>query len=139
MKAMMRLVLMGILLVLLAACGTSSMEPSSQLVQRALTLQLSQIQQHLSQQLQSSAPRSFEIDRLVIKEKQPLVIGDLPAYQVRGSYDLTIQLPRKRITQQHNPFEVYLQRQQEGKTWRLALPQSSGKDTNKVWRTYSIQ
>jgi hypothetical protein len=136
---MVRLVLTGILLLLLSACGNTGMEPSNQLVQKALALQLSQVQQQLSQQLQSAAPRSIEINRLAIAKQQPLVIDDLPAYHLQGSYDLTVKFPSRRVTQKHNPFEIYLQRQKEGKTWRLALPQSSGKDSKPVWRTYLIQ
>ena len=139
---MVRLVLTAILLMLLTACGTVGLEPSSQLVQRALALELSQTQQQLSQQLHTSGrpqPPSFEINRVVITQQEPLVIQNLPAYHVQGTYDLTIQLPKRRVTQQQNPFEVYLQRQKEGKTWRLALPQSTGKNSEPVWLTYLIQ
>jgi len=41
-SVMVRLILTAILLVLLTACGTVGLEPSSQLVQRAITLQLEQ-------------------------------------------------------------------------------------------------
>lgn len=138
---MVRLFLTAILLGLLTACGTVGLEPSSQLVQRAIALQLSQTQQQLSQQLQPyirpQLPK-FEINQLVITEQKPLVIQDLPAYRVRGTYDLTIEQSRRRVTQQQNPFEVYLQRQKEGKTWRLALPHEGGKNTEPTWLTYLI-
>lgn len=137
-----RLVLTVILLALLTACGTVGLEPSSQLVQRALALQLSQTQQQLSQQLQLSGrpqqPPSFEINRVVITQQEPLVIQNLPAYHVQGTYDLTLKLSRRQVNQQQNPFEVYLQSQKEGKTWRLALPQFTGKDTKLTWLTYLI-
>ena len=138
---MVRLVL-TILLLLLTACTTVGLEPSSQLVQRALALELEQTQQQLNQQLYSSErpqPPSFEINRVVITQQEPLVIQDLPAYHVKGTYNLKLKLPGRQVNQQQNPFEVYLQRQKEGKTWRLALPQSIGKDTNPVWRTYLIE
>ena len=135
---MMRLVLSMILLGLLTACGTSRLEPNSQLVQRAIALKFEQTQQQLSQQ-QGVDFKVFEINRVAITQQEPLVIQDLPAYHVRGTYNLTVSLPRRQVTQQQNPFEVYLQRQKEGKTWRLALPQSTGKDIAPVWLTYSIQ
>lgn len=134
---MVRLVLTAILLGLLTACGTAGLEPNSQLVQRAIALQLEQTQQQLSQQLGLDF-KGFEINRVAITQQEPLVIQDLPAYHVRGSYDLTLKLPRRRVTQQQNPFDVYIQRQKEGKTWRLALPQSTGKDTAPAWRTYLL-
>ena len=138
---MVRLILTAILLVLLTNCGTVGLEPSSQIVQRALALQLEQTQQQLNKELHSSGrsePPRFEINQVVINEHLPQVIQNLPAYRVRGTYDRTVHLPKRRVTQQQNPFVVYLQRQKEGKTWRLALPQSTGNEAV-TWRTYLIE
>ncbi len=132
---MVRLIFTAIMLVLLAGCGTG-LEPSSKIVQRALALQLEQTQQQLSQQLDLKV-NSFEINSVAISQQQPLKIQDLTAYHVQGNYNVTLKLPRRRVTQQ-NPFDIYLQRQKEGKTWRLAIPQSSGKGTSPTWRTYLI-
>ncbi|MBV8884237.1 MAG: hypothetical protein JO235_09610 [Chroococcidiopsidaceae cyanobacterium CP_BM_RX_35] len=127
--------LTAILLGLLTACGIGGLEPSRQVVQQGLAkfneviaLQLSQTQQQ----------PSFKIKHLVIAEQQSLVVQDLSVYRVRGTYDLTIMSLKRRQTQQHNSFELYLQRQKEGKTWRLLLPQSTGKDSTPVWLSYSI-
>lgn len=138
---MVRLILTAILLALLSACGTVGLEPSSQLVQRAIALQLEQTQQQLSQQRRESGRTqipSFEINRAVITKQEPLVIQNLPAYHVQGTYDFTLKLPRRQVNQQQNLFDIYLQRQKEGKTWRLALPQFTGKDSKPVWFTYLI-
>lgn len=132
---MVRLIFTAIMLVLLTACGIGT-EPSSKIVQRAIALQLEQTQQQLSQQLDLKV-NSFEINRVAISQQQPLKIQDLPAYHVQGNYNVTLKLPRRRVTQQ-NPFDIYLQHQKEGKTWRLAIPQSSGKQTTPTWRTYLI-
>lgn len=135
---MVRLVLTVILLGLLTACGTARLEPSSQLVQRAIARQLEQTQQQLSQQFGLDF-KGLEINRVAITQQEPLVIQDLPAYHLRGTYDLTLKLPGRQVNQQQNPFDVYIQRQKEGKTWRLAIPQSIGKDTAPAWRTYLIK
>jgi hypothetical protein len=132
---MVRLIFSAIMLVLLTACGTG-LEPSSKIVQRALALQLEQTQQQLSQQLDLKV-NSFEINSVAISQQQRQKIQDLPAYHVQGNYNVTLKLPRRRVTQK-NPFDIYLQRQKEGKTWRLAIPQSSGKGTSRTWRTYLI-
>lgn len=133
---MVRLIFIAIMLVILTACSTG-LEPSSKIVQRALALQLEQTQQQLSQQLDLKV-NSFEIDSVAISQQQRQKIQDLPAYHVQGNYNVTLKLPRRRVTQQ-NPFDIYLQRQKEGKTWRLAIPQFSGKGTNSpTWRTYLI-
>ena len=137
---MVRLVLIAILLVVLTACGTVGLEPNRQLVQRALALEIEQTQQQLSQQLHSfdrNQPPNYEINQVVITQQEPLAILNLPAYHVQGTYNLTLKSQRQ-VNQQHNPFELYLQRQKEGKTWRLALPQSTGKDIAPTWRTYLI-
>lgn len=135
---MVRLVLTGILLVLLSACGTSGMTPNNQLVQKGLALQLEQTQQQLSQKLGLNV-KGFEIKRVKITQQEPLEIQDLPAYHLKGTYNLTMRLPKRRVTQQQNPFDIYLQRQKEGKTWRLAQPKFTDSDTQPTWFTYLIQ
>lgn len=125
----------------LTACGTSKpslgLAPSKQLVQKAITLQVSQTQKQLTQQLQSSAS-SFEITRVAMKQLEPLFLGGLPAYHILGNYSLKIQLPEQQTTQQKNSFDVYLQRQKQGKTWRLVVPEDNGKSDKATWRTYLI-
>lgn len=126
-----RLVLI-VLVGLLTACSGVGIEPNKELVQKAIALQMQQTQQQLQQQV-----RDLEIKHVKIAQKQPITIQDLPGYRVKGTYDLKIKLAKQQLSQQQNPFEVYLQRQKEGKTWRLALPQFS---TNGVpsWLTYLI-
>lgn len=134
---MRRLILIG-LLVLLSACGASGMSPSNQVVQRGLALQLKQTQQQLSKQLNLDV-KEFEIKRVKITQLSPLEIQNLPAYHVKGRYDMTMQLPKRRLSQQHNSFDIYLQRQKEGKTWRLAIPKAADNDTQTTWFTYLIE
>lgn len=137
-----QLIWTGILLWLLTACGTPRLEPSNQLVHKAITLQLSLAQKQLTQQLYPSElpqPAKFKITRLVVKDQEPLKIQNLPTYHVQGTYDLTIKLSTQRVTQQQNPFDIYLQRQSEGKTWRLLLPYLTGKDAQPTWSTYLIR
>lgn len=130
---MVRLILIG-LLVLLSACS-SGITPSNKLVQRGLALQLKQTQQQLNKQLGLDV-KEFEIKRVKVTQLSPLEIQNLPAYHVQGTYDITMQLARQ--IKQHNSFDIYLQRQKEGKTWRLALP-IKGDDNQLVWSTYLIQ
>ncbi len=126
---------------MLSACGTNTptlgLAPTKQLVQKAIALQVSQTQQQLNQRLQS-LPSTFDITQVKLKQIEPFFIGDLATYRVLGTYSLTIALQKQRVTQQNNLFDIYLQRQKEGKTWRLAVPQAiaQGKPTN--WRTYLI-
>ncbi|MFN6559862.1 MAG: hypothetical protein RMY28_008640 [Nostoc sp. ChiSLP01] len=127
-----------ILLILLTACGSIGLVPTSELVQKAIALELEQTQQKLSQQLDLDF-QGFEIKRLSISQEQPLTIENLPAFRVQGTYDLIVKLPKRRLTQPKKPFNLYLQIQQEGKTWRLLLPDKGSKDTQPIWRSYLIQ
>ncbi|MFH7029241.1 MAG: hypothetical protein ACHBN1_28560 [Heteroscytonema crispum UTEX LB 1556] len=134
---MVRLVLTAILLVLLTGCGGIGL-PTNQLVQKAIAFQLEKTQQQLSQQLDLDF-RGFEIKRLSIKQQESLTIQNLPTYRLQGTYDLIFKLPKRQLTQPKKPFEVYLQVQKEGKTWRLLLPEKDSKDNKSVWRSYIIQ
>lgn len=130
-QGMWRFILI-VLVALLSACSSVGMEPNRELVQKAIALQMQQTQQQLQQQV-----RDLEIKKVNIAQKQPISIQDLPGFRVKGTYDLTIKLPKQKLTQQKNPFEVYLQRQKEGKTWRLALPQFNTEGVSS-WFTYLI-
>lgn len=131
-------VLAILLTVLLVACSPLAVAPSNQLVQQALALELTQTQQELHQQLRLDHPEDQpEISRLVIQEMTPLVIQGLQSFHVRGTYNLTVHLSDRRVTQSQNPFDLYLQRQPEGKTWRLAHYVPEGED-GPTWLTQLI-
>lgn len=122
----------AILFVLLTACS-GGMQPSNKLVQSAIALQLEQTQQQLSKQLGVDF-QGLKVEHVKIEQREPIEIQSSPAYHVRGTYDLKLKLPRT-LTQKQNAFDVYLQRQQEGKTWRLLIPQ---KDPS-TWLSYLIR
>lgn len=117
----LRVILAVILASLLTACGASGV-PNTALVKKAIALQVSQTQQEISQQLRLDPPK-VEVDRVQIRTRSPLTIQNLTAYQIEGTYDFTLKLGDRKVAQKDNPFEVYLQRQSEGKTWRLAEQQ----------------
>ncbi|NDJ19119.1 hypothetical protein GS601_17805 [Myxacorys almedinensis A] len=122
---------------LLTACGGNSGVPKN-LVGKAIALQVGQTQQQLSQQLKLSLPKSaLNIDRVNIATQTPVTIQDLPSYKVTGTYDFTLKLKTREATQSDNPFEVYVQRQREGKTWRLAQQQTNENGTG--WVTWLIE
>ena len=134
---MVRLFVTVILVGFLAGCGSVGLLPTTQLVQKAIALQVDQTQQQLNQKLDLDF-QGFEIKRLKIQQEQPLTIQSLPAFRVLGTYDLILNLPKRQLKQLQQPFEVYLQIQQEGKTWRLLLPEQDNHDAHKSWRSYLI-
>lgn len=141
-RLIVSIVFIGIFTIVLTACGTNTpslgFAPSKQLVEKAIALQVSQTQQRLTQQLQSSIA-NYEITRVKLKQLEALFVEDLPTYHIRGTYNLRFNLSQQRVTQENNPFDVYLQRQNEGKTWRLAIPQDSNQGIRGRWLTYLIR
>ncbi len=135
---MVRFLVTTVLLVLVTACGSVGLLPTSELVKKAIALGLEQTQQELSQKLELDF-QGFEIKQLKIAEEKPLTIQNLPAFRVKGKYDLILKLPQRQLTQLQQPFELYLQIQQEGKTWRLLLPDKNSKASQPIWRSYLIQ
>lgn len=127
---MWRLIL--VLVLLLTACSGAGTEPSKEIAQRAIALQARLFQQQLQQKVDK-----LDISQVNITQKQPLSIDKLAGYQIQGTYDFTISLPKQRLSQHKNPFDIYLQRQKEGKTWRLALPKVA-KNGVFTWLTYAI-
>jgi hypothetical protein len=134
---MIRLLVTAILLALLTGCGNIGLLPNTQLVEKAIALQVEQTQQQLNQKLDLDFS-DFEIKHLKIRQEKPLTIENLPAFRVRGTYDLILHLPKRQLTQHQQPFEVYLQIQQEGKSWRLLLPQQQNQESQGNWRSYLI-
>ncbi|MBE9201634.1 MULTISPECIES: hypothetical protein [unclassified Nodularia (in: cyanobacteria)] len=134
---MVRLFVTVILLGLLMGCGSIGLLPNTQLVKKAIAFQVEQTQQQLNEKLDLDF-QGFEIKRLKIQQEQPLTIQSLPAFRVRGTYDLILNLPKRQLKQLQQPFEVYLQIQQEGKSWRLLVPALDSQDSPKTWRSYLI-
>lgn len=136
-KRIVRAIGIVLLVGLLTACAAVGPLPSKQLVERAIALELAQTQQQLSQQLRLDADSTVKIDRIRIAKESPLLIDDLQAFQIQGTYNYTLTLPKRQISRQDNPFEVYLQRQKEAKTWRLARLQTD-ETGEPVWVTQRI-
>lgn len=134
-------ILSTILIFLLSACSTPTppieFAPDGEIISKAIAFQVSQTQQRLSQQLNASRPQ-IEIAQINVKKIEPIVVGNLPAYHLKGTYNLTLTLPRQRVTQKNNRFDLYLQRQVEGKTWRL-LRREASSSGEAQWSSYLIQ
>ena len=106
---------------LLTACGSTGQKPSKDVVQHAIALQLEQTQQLLSEQLRlDTDPAKIQVNRVKIAQQTPLQIQNLQSYRIKGNCDFTVKLPKRAVVQKNAPFEIYLQSQIEGKTWRLA-------------------
>ncbi|MDX2232607.1 MAG: hypothetical protein NW220_23460 [Leptolyngbyaceae cyanobacterium bins.349] len=135
---MVRIICAIALALLLSACNSLGQLPGKDLVAQAIAIQLNQAQQELSQQLRLDDPLpEVTINRVAIATQTPLKINNLAAFHITGSCDYTIKLSHRSIAQRHIPFETYLQRQSEGKTWRVAFPKAIEAD-EVTWVTQRI-
>ncbi|MBW4520852.1 MAG: hypothetical protein KME16_14260 [Scytolyngbya sp. HA4215-MV1] len=139
-KVLLRSLLLLVLIGFLSACGTAGIPPSKQIVKRAIALQVSEAQTLLTEELRLhyNRPPSLNISQVSVQEQIPLVIQDLPAYHLRGTYTVTLKFPNRQVTQQDNGFDLYLQSQKELKTWRLARLQATEEETSPQWVTQLI-
>jgi hypothetical protein len=137
-----RSLLAFILIILLNACSTATppleFAPDGEIIQKAIALGLEQTEKHLSQKLNTSRPE-FEIGQINVKKIEPVVVGNLPTYHLQGTYDLKLTLPRQKVTQPKNRFDLFLQRQVEGKTWRLLKRETRQNSTEIQWSSYLIR
>ncbi|MGK7901616.1 MAG: hypothetical protein AB4352_09415 [Hormoscilla sp.] len=123
---------------LLVACSINGPTPNQQLVTKAIALQLSLTQQQLKEQLHLDRPTREQIERLRITKREPLVVQNLLAFHIQGFYDYTMKMSSEgQVTQRQNPFDLYLQRQIEGKSWRL-LRRQANDNGESVWYSYFI-
>ena len=144
-----------LLLTLLTACGGNTppkgLAPGKDIVKHAIARQLTLTEDRLTAQLDQAFPTNFTIQNLNIKTLNPVYIADLATYQISGTYTLKLNLPRQEVTQEKNQFEIYLQRQAEGKTWRLLIRDNdfSASNTNEnkeedteekvtAWKSYLV-
>lgn len=140
-RLIVSVILIVILWVALTACGANTpplgLAPNQQWVKKAIALQVNQTQQRLTQQLQSAPPK-IEITQVILKQLEPLFLDNLATFHIWGTYSFKVKLPSQQLPPQQRPFDVYLQRQPEGKTWRLVVPERIDHNTPVSWRTYLI-
>jgi hypothetical protein len=141
-KRGLKVILVIALMALLTACSAPTppfgLAPGGEIVQKAIALQIKQSQQQLSEQLQATNPIS-QITRISVQQIEPLYLGKLPTYHLTGTYNLNLNLGDRQITQKQNEFDIYLQRQKEGKTWRWLKRLASDSDATPQWLSYLIR
>lgn len=131
-----------ILLVAIAACQNQTapreFTPDGAIVKKAIALQLERAQRQISQQLQAPMPR-FEIAKVNVDRIDPVIVSNLPTYHLRGNYQLHLYQHSQSRTQKRNPFDLYLQRQSEGETWRLLIKTPQQGNRPEQWASYKVE
>ena len=137
----MRLLAIVILMSLTACAGATSapleFAPNGDIIQQAIAQQLHQQLNPLSQQLNTTHP-DLDIGQINVKNIESIVISELPTYHLQGTYNVKLILPHQIVEQKSNHFNVYLQRQAEGKTWRLLSKDPNASDEMQ-WKSYLIK
>ncbi|MDR9405512.1 MAG: hypothetical protein RI580_18995 [Halothece sp. Uz-M2-17] len=144
----LKLIFIVLLVVELTACGGNTppkgLAPGRDIIQHAIARKLTLTEDRLTTQLDRSTPTDFEVKNLKVTTLNPLYIADLPTYEVSGTYTLKLILPRQEVTQEKNEFDIYLQRQAEGKTWRLLVPDQTASQSTETqesvtaWISYLV-
>ncbi len=128
-------------MVLLTACSNNTppkeLAPDGSIITKAIAIELNLSQKELNDHLIASKPE-LDISNINVGKLETLYIDNLPGYHLQGTYNLKIKLPHQEVTQKKNPFELYLQRQIEGKTWRLIRRESRDQDKSPQWFSYLV-
>jgi hypothetical protein len=136
---MLRRLLAGCLTVLLTIGMVSCdrLNPNADLPLEVALLRQAQLgQEQLLGQLRLDPAPILHVRHIRVQSRRDLLIQEFPSYAVRGVYDLDVEFPQRTLTRQRQPFEVFLQPQAEGTTWRLARLDDTVNPPQ--WRTYLL-
>ncbi|WP_040656522.1 lipocalin/fatty-acid binding family protein [Rubidibacter lacunae] len=131
-----------VLALMLVACGSGTpplgFAPGKGLVRQAIALQLQLTGDRLARQLDAERPAAI-VRRVRIRDMEPVYVASLPTYHVRGTFALKLDLPQQPVEQTNNDFDLYLQRQSEGKTWLLLSRQTADSENEAQWTSYLLK
>lgn len=127
---------------LLVACGSGD-RPTATIIERAIALQVAQVQQDLGQQLYGARAATVEpprvsLKRVTVTQRSPLQIEQANAYRVQGTVDLTLEFADHAVTQRQTGFEVYLQHPSPEDGWQLARRPTGELDGSDRWQLTAI-
>ena len=96
--------------------------PSPQIIEKAIVMQLEQKYDRVTKKLDTKKPK-YKITNIKVNKIEPTIKFSLPTYHLEGKYKLTIKNDRKKSKKVTSSFQIDLQRQSAGQTWRLIIPQ----------------
>ena len=110
--------------------------PPPQIIEKAIVMQLELKYDRVSKNLTTKKPQ-YKITNIKVDKIEPTVKFDLPTYHLEGKYQLRIKNDRRKSKKIASNFQVDLQRQSSGQTWRLIT--SSNYQQNIKYYSYKIQ
>lgn len=127
---------LGILLLSMTGCqsGQAPKEfaPDGTIIARTMRMELRQYYRGLSQTL-AAKPPELALKNIQVKQLDSFFLKGLPVYHVQGTYDLDLKFTTRTETRKQNSFDLHLQRQTEGKTWRSLKKVPAG------WQSFVIK
>lgn len=120
-----------LVVMLLSGCG-SAVQPPRRVVLDALALQIRLTQDQVAQALRLEPAGLPEVSRVRVEEQQPITIGEARGLRLSGRFDWRLAEDPIRVD---SPFELYLQRGERGRSWRLARPLAVEQDGTQAWIT----
>ena len=133
-RALLSLLLVGLILVGLSACSVSD-RPSRGVLLSALGQQIQLTQTAIAQSLDLQASGVPEVSRVRIEEQESLRIGEQKGVHLTGRFDWRLPGDAVKVD---SPFELFLERGDRGESWRLALPSGSDDGSSQTWITYPL-
>lgn len=110
---------------LLLGCGNSlpplEFSPSPDIIEKAIRIQLDQKYEQISEQLNTDKAE-FKITKINVSQIKPTIQLKLPTYHLEGNYQLIFQKGKSKRKKIINNFQIDLQPQSAGQTWRIIIP-----------------
>ena len=76
----------------------------------------------VSQKLDTKKPK-YKITNIKVNKIEPTIKFSLPTYHLEGQYKLILKNDRTKQKKVISTFQIDLQRQSAGQTWRLIIPE----------------
>lgn len=129
--------LAGVILALaLLLCGcTGAGQPPRAVLLDALGVQIQLTQGAIAEALALAPAGTPELNRVRVERQQAVRIGEARGLRLAGRFDWRLPGDPIRVD---SPFELYLQRGEQGQSWRLALPSGSRDGATQEWLTYPL-
>lgn len=94
--------------------------PNPSIIEKALTFKLEHQQDSLSRQLRQKKPE-FTLTQINVTKIEPTILFNLPTYHLEGTYKIILEKNTYKKRLINNTFNLDLQRQARGKTWKILM------------------
>ncbi len=133
-EGLLALALVFLLSVGLTGCGPFDQPPRSVLL-KALGLQIELTQTAIAHSLELEPAGVPEVSRVRIENQESIRLGEQRGIHLRGRFDWRLPADPVRVD---SPFELFLERGEQGESWQLIQPVGSSDGTSQDWITHPL-